>query len=38
MRCVVVPGQMTRHLNFEGAWRQFDTLAEFRIVDFVSGI
>ncbi len=26
MRCIAVPGPMTRHLNFEGAWRQIDSL------------
>ena len=28
MRCIVVPGPMTRHLTFEGAFRQVASLAE----------
>jgi len=29
MRCMVVPGMLTRHLDFTGAWRQIESLAEF---------
>ncbi|MEK0447065.1 MAG: hypothetical protein RLZZ399_2386 [Verrucomicrobiota bacterium] len=28
MRCVVVPGPMTRHLDFSGAWRLVNSLSE----------
>jgi putative hydrolase of the HAD superfamily len=28
IRCVVAPGPMTRHLDFEGAWRRVDSLQE----------
>ena len=31
MRCVVVPCAVTAHLAFEGAWRQHESLAEFRL-------
>lgn len=34
MRCVVVPSEVTRHLSFDGAWRQFGSLAEFRLAEF----
>jgi putative hydrolase of the HAD superfamily len=29
MRCVVVPCAVTQHLDFDGAWRQFDSLEAF---------
>ena len=28
IRCVVAPGPMTQHLDFEGAWRRVDSLQE----------
>jgi len=28
MRCIVAPGPMTRHLDFTGAWRRVESLAE----------
>jgi len=31
MRCIVVPGALTEHLDFDGAWRQFGSLEEFRL-------
>ncbi len=31
MRCVVVPGALTAHLDFTGAWRQFGSLEEFSL-------
>ncbi|HYF34738.1 MAG TPA: hypothetical protein VD994_05555, partial [Prosthecobacter sp.] len=33
MRCIVVPGPMTRHLVFEGAYRQVDSLADVVLAD-----
>jgi putative hydrolase of the HAD superfamily len=33
MRCVVIPGPMTRHLDFEGAWRQMQSLQNFTLAD-----
>jgi HAD superfamily hydrolase (TIGR01509 family) len=33
MRCVVVPCDLTRHLTFEGAWRQYRSLEEVKIAD-----
>jgi putative hydrolase of the HAD superfamily len=35
MRCIVVPGPMTRHLIFEGAYRQVESLADVALVDFI---
>jgi HAD superfamily hydrolase (TIGR01509 family) len=35
MRCVVVPCHITRHYSFEGAWKQFTSLADFRLADLV---
>lgn len=31
MRCVVVPCAVTQHLEFNGAWRKFDSLASFEL-------
>jgi putative hydrolase of the HAD superfamily len=31
MRCVVAPGPMTRHLDFTGAWRRVESLAEISL-------
>ena len=28
MRCIVVPGQVTQHLSFDGAWKQLSSLEE----------
>ncbi len=33
MRCIVIPGPMTRHLNFEGAWRQMESLQNFTLAE-----
>lgn len=35
MRCIVVPGPMTRHLEFAGALRRVDSLAEVSLKEFV---
>jgi HAD superfamily hydrolase (TIGR01509 family) len=37
MRCVIVPCPMTAHLAFEGAWRQHESLADFRLVELIEG-
>lgn len=36
MRCIVIPGGMTRHLNFEGAWRHYGSLSDFRLADMTA--
>ena len=33
MRCVIIPCSITSHFKFEGAWRQFASLADFKIAD-----
>jgi putative hydrolase of the HAD superfamily len=35
MRCIVVPGPMTRHLVFEGAYRQVESLMDVALVDLI---
>lgn len=35
MRCIVVPGPMTRHLDFTGALRRVDSLMEVSLKEFV---
>lgn len=35
MRCIVVPGPMTRHLDFTGALRRVDSLADVSLKEFV---
>lgn len=35
MRCIVVPGPMTRHLDFTGAWKRVESLAHVALRDFV---
>lgn len=35
MRCVVVPCDLTRHLTFEGAWRQLRSLEEVTVPELV---
>jgi putative hydrolase of the HAD superfamily len=35
IRCVVVPGPMTSHLDFEGAWRRLGSLEEVSVADLV---
>ena len=35
MRCIVVPGPMTRHLAFEGAYRRMDSLADLALADLI---
>jgi putative hydrolase of the HAD superfamily len=34
IRCVVVPGPTTRHLDFTGAWRQLESLGSTSLSDF----
>ena len=34
IRCVVVPGPTTRHLDFTGAWQQLESLDSTRVSDF----
>jgi putative hydrolase of the HAD superfamily len=36
MRCIVVPGPMTRHLVFEGAFRQVETLADVTLAELAA--
>lgn len=36
MRCVVVPGPTTQHLDFEGAWRQLDSLDSTSVAELAS--
>lgn len=33
IRCIVAPGPMTQHLDFDGAWRRVATLAEVSLQD-----
>jgi putative hydrolase of the HAD superfamily len=33
IRCIVAPGPMTRHLDFTGAWRRVESLAEFSLAE-----
>jgi putative hydrolase of the HAD superfamily len=35
MRCVVVPGPMTRHLDFDGAFHRAKSLAEVSVRQFM---
>lgn len=35
MRCIVIPGPMTRHLEFPGAFRQVDSLLDVALIDLV---
>ena len=35
MRCLVVPGPMTRHLDFSGAWRKASTLEEVSLAEML---
>lgn len=35
IRCVVVPGPMTSHLDFEGAWRRLGSLEEVSVAGLV---
>jgi putative hydrolase of the HAD superfamily len=35
MRCIVVPGPMTRHLDFEGAWKRVQSLTEVSLSEFI---
>jgi putative hydrolase of the HAD superfamily len=37
MRCVIVPCDLTRHLTFEGAWRQLRSLEEITVPELVRG-
>lgn len=36
MKCVVVPGPTTQHLDFEGAWRQLDSLRSTSVAELAS--
>lgn len=36
VRCIVVPGPMTRHLDFDGAWMVAASLDDVRLADLVS--
>ncbi|GAA5141793.1 HAD family hydrolase [Prosthecobacter algae] len=36
MRCIVVPGPMTQHLDFEGAFRRVGSLSEVSLRDLVA--
>ena len=36
IRCVVAPGPMTRHLDFEGAWKRVESLAHVTIKELMS--
>lgn len=33
IRCIVAPGPMTRHLDFTGAWKKVDSLADVSLAD-----
>lgn len=35
MRCVIVPCDLTRHLTFPGAWKQFRSLEETTVADLL---
>ena len=35
MKCVVVPGPTTQHLEFDGAWRILDSLASTTLVELM---
>jgi putative hydrolase of the HAD superfamily len=35
IRCVVAPGPMTRHLDFTGAWKRVNSLAEMSLADLI---
>ena len=35
IRCIVVPGPTTKHLEFEGAWRVVESLAAIRIAELI---
>lgn len=35
IRCIVAPGPMTRHLDFTGAWRRVESLAEVSLHELV---
>lgn len=36
MRCVVVPCDLTRHLTFEGAWKQLSSLEDIVVADLLA--
>ncbi|MFM7603753.1 MAG: HAD family hydrolase [Prosthecobacter sp.] len=36
IRCVVAPGPMTRHLEFEGAWKRVESLAHVTIQELMA--
>ncbi len=37
IRCIVAPGPMTGHLDFTGAWKRVDSLAQVSLSDLISG-
>lgn len=36
IRCIVAPGPMTRHLDFTGAWRRVESLAQVSIAELMA--
>jgi putative hydrolase of the HAD superfamily len=36
IRCIVAPGPMTRHLDFSGAWRRVESLAQVSIAELMA--
>jgi len=37
IRCIVAPGPMTRHLDFDGAWRRVGSLEDISLCELVRG-
>lgn len=35
IRCIVAPGPMTRHLDFTGAWKRVDSLAQVSLTELI---
>ncbi len=38
IRCVVAPGPMTRHLDFDGAWRRVESLAHISLREIADAV
>ena len=36
IRCIVAPGPMTKHLDFEGAWKRVESLAHVTLAELMS--
>ena len=36
MRCVVIPGVLTQHCDFTGAWRRYQSMEEFALGDWLA--